>query len=327
MKNIFKNFKNKERTFKFLTAAVLAVMIMVIFSFAAIVSAADVTIVENAKAKIDYTDTNKTGTVKINTIGKLDSQKTQVRVEKIDAPDKTYSYEFKADGTVESYPLQYGNGEYKITIIYQPIGSNKAASALKCTITLKLIDENAPFLNPIKLVNYNKDSKVVKKAEELTKNCKTELEKVNAIYKFIIESMTYDNDKAAVVNGTYIPVIDDFINFEKGAGKGICYDYASLFAAMLRSQGIPAKLIMGYMLDRNDPGDSNKAQYHAWNEFYIKGVGWFMINKMKFDGDKNEFGRLDPTVESGVVGKSEKSYNMIIEYIGKSSNYLKSHEF
>ena len=50
---------------------------------------------------------------------------------------------------------------------------------------------------------------------------------------------------------------------------GICYDYAVLFAAMLRSVDIPTKLSMGYKSDIN--------YYHAWNQVYLNGK-WVNID-------------------------------------------------
>jgi transglutaminase-like putative cysteine protease len=48
---------------------------------------------------------------------------------------------------------------------------------------------------------------------------------------------------------------------------GICYDYASLMCAMLRSQGIATRMIHG-----NTPQG-----YHAWNEVYMDGQGWVVV--------------------------------------------------
>ena len=49
--------------------------------------------------------------------------------------------------------------------------------------------------------------------------------------------------------------------------KGICYDFASLFAAMCRSQNIPCALTKGYA------GSS----YHAWNKVNVGGK-WYAID-------------------------------------------------
>ncbi len=60
-------------------------------------------------------------------------------------------------------------------------------------------------------------------------------------------NVDYDYDKAQNIvdnNVTgYLPDPDETLSTK----KGICYDYAALAAAMLRSQGIPTKLITGYV--------------------------------------------------------------------------------
>src|SRR5699024_7509185 len=90
-------------------------------------------------------------------------------------------------------------------------------------------------------------------------------EKIKIIYNYITNNIKYDNEKAYIVQADYIPSIDDTFKFQ----SGICYDYAVLTAAMLRSLDIPTKLLMGYKSDIE--------KYHAWNEAYINGK-WIIID-------------------------------------------------
>ncbi|MCL2665616.1 MAG: transglutaminase domain-containing protein, partial [Defluviitaleaceae bacterium] len=53
--------------------------------------------------------------------------------------------------------------------------------------------------------------------------------------------------------------------------KGICYDYSSTLAGVLRSLGVPTRLVMGYK--PKDIGD----EYHAWNEILINGR-WISVD-------------------------------------------------
>lgn len=59
--------------------------------------------------------------------------------------------------------------------------------------------------------------------------------------------------KKLSVGKPYTPDIENTFN-EK---KGICYDYDALFAAVLRTQGIPANLVKRY--------SDNIDGYHSWN--------------------------------------------------------------
>ena len=81
---------------------------------------------------------------------------------------------------------------------------------------------------------------------------------------------------------------------------GICFDYAALMTAMLRTQGIPTRLVIGYAGEL----------YHAWISVYIKDVGW-IDNIIYFDG--KEWSRMDPTLAA--AGDSAK------EFVGDGSNY------
>jgi transglutaminase-like putative cysteine protease len=55
------------------------------------------------------------------------------------------------------------------------------------------------------------------------------------------------------------------------AGHGVCQDYAQIFIAAARSQGIPARYVSGHLC-RPDPGEQQAA--HAWAEAYVPDLGW-----------------------------------------------------
>lgn len=84
-------------------------------------------------------------------------------------------------------------------------------------------------------------------------------EKEECIYDYIVEYLTYDYDKAANVQKGYLPDVDATLEER----KGICFDYAALFASMLRAQNVPVRLAIGYVQPDNI--------YHAWNQVYIDG--------------------------------------------------------
>ena len=111
--------------------------------------------------------------------------------------------------------------------------------------------------------------------------------------------MTYDDKKAETVPSGYLPDVDETL----ATGKGICFDYAALTTAMLRSQNIPTRLEIGY---------SGKI-YHAWISVYIEDIGW-IDNLIEFTGDG--WTRMDPTFASS----NDNSEN-ILKYIGDGSNY------
>ena len=85
--------------------------------------------------------------------------------------------------------------------------------------------------------------------------------------------------------------------------KGICFDYAALMTGMLRSQGVPCKLVVGYA----------GTAYHAWISVWSEESGW-VDGAVFFNGESWQ--RMDPTFASS--GKSSKA---ILDYIGDGSNY------
>jgi len=61
----------------------------------------------------------------------------------------------------------------------------------------------------------------------------------------------------------YLPSVDNTL----ATNKGVCFDFSALLACMMRAQGIPARLEIGY---------ADKV-YHAWNSVYING-SWRRID-------------------------------------------------
>ena len=86
--------------------------------------------------------------------------------------------------------------------------------------------------------------------------------------------------------------------------KGICFDYAALMASMLRSQGVPVKLVVGY---------TSQGVYHAWINVWSEEGGW-VEGMIYFDGKIWKL--MDPTYAS-----SGKQSNSIMQFINNSANY------
>ncbi|MFH0979004.1 MAG: transglutaminase-like domain-containing protein [Candidatus Woesearchaeota archaeon] len=65
--------------------------------------------------------------------------------------------------------------------------------------------------------------------------------------------------------------------------KGVCDEMTTLFIALARSLGIPAKFVSGLAL-----GGNGEFATHAWPEVYFQGFGW-----IPFDVTNREYGYLD----------------------------------
>lgn len=192
----------------------------------------------------------------------------------------TYNYLMDLDGSYDVYPLSEGSGTYKIGV-YENLHDDQYAAAFSQSVNVTLKDEYSMFLYPNAYVNFTASSAAVKKGQELAAGANTDLEVVENVYHYIVNNITYDYDKAETVQSGYVPNVDDTL----ATGTGICFDYASLMGAMLRSQGIPTRLEIGYA----------GTEYHAWISVYTKDEGW--IDKViQFDG--KEWTLMDPTLGS-----------------------------
>lgn len=248
---------------------------------------------ENHKAVIDYSNFAD-GYIMAKFIEDAD---TEIRA-LITAPDETeYTYRLTPGGDYEVFPLSNGDGEYTIRVFEQVEGGKYALVVMK-TIDAVLTDAFAPFLRPNQFVNFNKDSEVVRKAAELTAGADDLMDKIRAIYHFMISNIEYDFDLAETVQSGYLPVLDTVLE----RGMGICFDYSSVMTAMLRSQGIPTKLVFGFA----------EEAYHAWISVYSEETGW-IDDLIFFDGF--EWKLMDPTFNA--TGDAAE----VAAYIGTGSHY------
>ena len=177
-------------------------------------------------------------------------------------------------------PLSDGNGSYQVKVFRNTTG-NKYANVLSETFQVSLDDEFAPFLRPNQYVNYENATETMNKAALLVAGKSDLLEKVEAVYSFVVNNISYDYEEAATVQSGYLPDLDEVLRTR----KGICFDYAALMTGMLRSQGIACKLVVGYA------GSS----YHAWISVWSPDSGW-ISGAIFFNGI--EWQLMDPTFVS-----------------------------
>ncbi len=233
----------------------------------------------NAAEKMEWlkTDRLSEGIIILNYEAKS-GIKTKLLVAK---GDSKYSYNLQAGVRNEVFPLQMGNGDYNVSLLEQVKGTTYRV-VHKAEFSLNMTDPDKVYLNSVQNVKWSPSSLAVAQAKNLTKNATTDKEKVQAIYEYIIGHIQYDNGLAFSATSDYLPQIDRTLTTK----KDICYGYSALFAAMLRSSDIPAKLVMG----TTDYVET----YHAWNEVLIDG----------------EWVTIDTTVDAGWKGTTT-SFQML----------------
>jgi len=183
------------------------------------------------------------------------SKNVKVQVEK--GTDR-YVYSIR-NRAAENFPLQMGAGNYNVTFL-ENVSGNQFRVVGKDSVTLENKSTTIAFLNSIQIVDWQTTMKAIAQARELTKDLKTENEKFNVLYDYMTKNFVYDHAKVSTLTSDYLPDIEVIF----AAKKGICYDYSALFGSMLRSSGIPAKLVMGYT--------TYLTEYHAWNEVFLDGA-------------------------------------------------------
>ncbi|MDO4274083.1 MAG: transglutaminase-like domain-containing protein [Eubacteriales bacterium] len=214
------------------------------------------------------------------------------------APDGVlYSY-FVEPGEDAVLPFSGGSGNYLVTC-YQQVSGSQYAALCSESLDVSLENEFLPYIYPNQYVDFSPESEVSRQALSMLEDDATDIQALDAIYTFVTERVTYDTEKARTIEAGYLPDVDETLE----CGTGICFDYAALTAAMLRSRDIPCKLQIGYA------GDIK----HAWIDVYIRSKGW-VEKAVVFDGET--WTRMDPTFDSSSDDKEQ-----IQSYIGDGDNY------
>lgn len=195
-----------------------------------------------------------------------------------------YQYDL-TPGQAEVFNFPAGSQSYSVGI-YENVGGTQYTPAYEGKVDVQLGDEFKPYLYPNQFVWFTPSSTAVAKASEVAAGAKDDIGVIENIYEYVADNIKYDLNKAENVQPGYLPDVDRTL----AEGKGICFDYASLMTAMLRSQGIPTKLVTGYA----STGDGNTV-YHAWISVYTEEHGW-IENIIEFHGE--EWVRMDPTFAS-----------------------------
>ena len=216
--------------------------------------------------------------------------------------EDTYNYNLSNEGEVSIFPLQSGDGEYRFRVM-ENVTENRYAVLFETKADVVMDDEFQPYIRSNDYACYTKDSECVKMAASFAEYSSTAIDVVKRVYDHVCANVKYDKEKAANVKSGYLPDPDETLS----SGKGICFDYASLAAAMLRSQGIPVKVIFGYV----SPNDL----YHAWNMFYTREEGWVTV---EFKVNEEDWNRMDLTFSAN--GADQK-------FIGDGSNYAEVYQY
>lgn len=241
---------------------------------------------------IDYSNAAE-GYISVTYTGGSDSAKLRMI-----CGEQTYDHDI-ALGKADYFPLSCGSGSYTLQL-YEHAEGKMYSLLIDKTVKLNVASETEMFLLPNHYVMFDKGSAAVAKSAELCAGKSGTVEKLAAVFTWLTDNVTYDKELAKTVRSGYCPDPDRTL----AAKKGICFDYASLLCAMMRAQGVPTRLVVGY---------AATDIYHAWNEVYTEETGWITPQLLlKSKG----YNIVDATFYASAADKGK-----ISDYISNAGNY------
>ncbi len=119
--------------------------------------------------------------------------------------------------------------------------------------------------------------------------------KAKKIYDYVASNLYYDWDRAEDRNYQFMNASEIL-----EIGKGVCADYAILYTALLRANGIPSRVVGGIPVTLI-LGENNKTLDvgHAWVEVKLPGYGWIPIDITQENGFMNTDYYLNLATEKG----------------------------
>ncbi|AXX87726.1 transglutaminase family protein [Malaciobacter marinus] len=185
------------------------------------------------------------------------------------------------------------NNEYNTKLLYAKWNKNSKSRKLVVKFDVIMQERTSNLSKATNSTNFPENIKLFLKgtshtpvnktltdfATNLTKNSKTQLEKAQAIYDWTVDNMYRDESVIGCGVGDATRII------EKKLFGGKCTDVSSVFVALLRNAGIPAREIFGVRVGKskiskscgkaNDEGFAKiTGGQHCRAEFYLDGAGW-----------------------------------------------------
>jgi transglutaminase-like putative cysteine protease len=123
------------------------------------------------------------------------------------------------------------------------------------------------------------------------RNATTPLEKVRAIEAYLLDAYRYELNAPTPARGHRHA--DPVAFFLLDSKRGHCEFFASGAVALLRAQGIPARVAWGFVV--HEPAGQERwivrdQDSHAWAEAWVEGHGWITVEATPGDGRPEQTG-------------------------------------
>jgi hypothetical protein len=159
----------------------------------------------------------------------------------------------------------------------------------------------------------NLSPQIIELAQRITLDAKSPYEKATAITDYLRTTITYALTIDPIPEG-----IDPLVWFLIYTRKGFCNYYATAEVILLRSTGVPARMVVGFAEGEYEPPDKYtilEKDAHAWPEVYFPGTGWVEfepttsqpeLNRLAGDSSADDQGTIVPA-DNGTVGNSNRT--------------------
>jgi protein-glutamine gamma-glutamyltransferase len=144
-------------------------------------------------------------------------------------------------------------------------------------------------------------------AATVVAGAQTRYDAVNAVERYLRSNETYRLDSPVPAPGE--DPVDDFLF---NSHQGFCEQFASAEVVLLRSRGIPARLVSGFAGGDASPSGfrvMKASDAHAWVEVWYPGLGWS-------SSDPTAGARLAPPTQPSLVGRFVQSVTSLAATAG-----------
>lgn len=214
--------------------------------------------------------------------------------------------EYQKDGniTITPAPDELREDEYGNLYAYYDLSEYQPGRVLNVTIERKfdvgtfekeisvrseasVSTENQIYVKEQTRVDCGNE-KMIAKAKEITEGLSSDYKKALAIFEYVNTKLDY-NASSTFANQGSMSALESH--------KGVCEEFATLYAALCRAVDIPCRLIEGYRFKKNLVSDSevvfdvNVGDYimsepiyeyellnHVWNEIWLDDYGWLPVD-------------------------------------------------
>ena len=146
----------------------------------------------------------------------------------------------------------------------------------------------------------NLSQRITELAQTITANAVTPYDKAIAITDYLRSTITYSVTVEAPPDGT-----DPLVWFLFDSHKGFCNYYATAEVILLRSVGVPTRMVVGFAQGEYQPPDKYivlEKDAHAWPEVYFPDTGWVEFEPTSSQPVLNRvLSNVTPTPESSAA--------------------------